>query len=447
LLSEVRSQQSEVSGKLPYRHRQWICVQNGAREHYAVPRALKQSGRLDALFTEIWAGQPLRQLACGPWRAVAQRYHRGLDGEDQKSKVQGQKAEIISWNVAALWRNVRSSLLTNHSLLDASHARFILDGRWFSEKVRDYIVRRGMDVCGKVIFSYDTTALELFQWAKAHGAFCVLCQMDPARVESELVREEEHRWPGWVLHPTEVPDAYFQRREEEWQLADRIIVNSRWSFAALVNQSVPKEKLLTIPLCYEGSGTRSQESESRRMTSDFRSLASHPLRVLFLGQVILRKGIQYLIEAAKLLRDEPVHFDVVGPIGISETAMNSAPPNMTFHGRANRGETAGWYSRADVFVLPTISDGFAITQIEAMAHGLPVIATPNCGEVVTDCVDGFIVPARDSATLAESIRRCLAEPGQLRIRTEAARKKVEEFSLAKLAGRLLDLENELTRHV
>jgi glycosyltransferase involved in cell wall biosynthesis len=66
---------------------------------------------------------------------------------------------------------------------------------------------------------------------------------------------------------------------------------------------------------------------------------------------------------------------------------------------------------------------------------------------VTDCVDGFIVPARDSATLAESIRRCLAEPGQLRIRTEAARKKVEEFSLAKLAGRLLDLENELTRHV
>ena len=53
-----------------------------------------------------------------------------------------------------------------------------------------------------------------------------------------------------------------------------------------------------------------------------------------------------------------------------------------------------------MFVLPTISDSFALTQVEAMANGLPVIATRRCGEVVADGVDGRIVPVADAESLA-----------------------------------------------
>ena len=257
-------------------------------------------------------------------------------------------------------------------------------------------------------------------------------------------------------------DAYFRRRGEEWKLADRIIVNSRWSLEALIKQGVPAEKLMVIPLCYESRNEKAEnrnsntphpsplpiaprrgEGESfQRSTFNFQPSTEKPLRVLFLGQVILRKGIQYLVEAAKLLRNEPVHFDVVGPTGISENAMKSAPANMTFHGRVNRDEAASWYGRSDVFVLPTISDGFALTQIEAMAHGLPVIATPNCGEVVSDGVDGFLVPARDAAALTKAIHRFLAEPELLKSQRIAALKKSGQFTLDRLAGRLLTLEGE-----
>jgi glycosyltransferase involved in cell wall biosynthesis len=66
---------------------------------------------------------------------------------------------------------------------------------------------------------------------------------------------------------------------------------------------------------------------------------------------------------------------------------------------------AEFYKDADVFVLPTLSDGFAITQLEALAHGLPIIATPNCGRVVEQGKTGYVVPARDGAALAESIMR------------------------------------------
>ena len=75
-------------------------------------------------------------------------------------------------------------------------------------------------------------------------------------------------------------------------------------------------RLVVVPLCYEREkiqhgGFKVQDSEK-------------PLRVLFLGQVILRKGIQYLIAAARRLEHENIQFDVVGPVGISPAAVASA---------------------------------------------------------------------------------------------------------------------------
>jgi len=69
-------------------------------------------------------------------------------------------------------------------------------------------------------------------------------------------------------------------------------------------------------------------------------------------------------------------------LGITPQAVATAPANVEFRGRVTRDRATREYLVADAFVLPTLSDGFAITQLEAMAHGLPVIVTPNCGAVV-----------------------------------------------------------------
>ena len=188
-----------------------------------------------------------------------------------------------------------------------------------------------------------------------------------------------------------------------------------------------------------------RQSSAEEFNSSFRSQVSffspnRPLRVLFLGQVILRKGIQYLIEAAMLLRNEAIHFDIVGSIGISDEAVASAPSNITFHGLVSRDRTDEFYRSSDLFVLPTLSDGFALTQLEAMAHGLPVIATPNCGEVVSDGVDGLIVPASDANALAEAFQLLIQDPGRLGAMSAATGPKVEKFSLGRLAENLQKLE-------
>src|SRR3984957_3976720 len=113
---------------------------------------------------------------------------------------------------------------------------------------------------------------------------------------------------------------------------------------------------------------------------------------------------------------------------------------MTFHGRATRDQTANWYRQSDVFVLPTLSDGFAITQLEAMSYGLPVIATPCCGAVVSDGLDGYIVPVRDADALARAIQWYLNESELLVRQRAAALVKVKQFTLEHLASNLHSLE-------
>jgi glycosyltransferase involved in cell wall biosynthesis len=196
-----------------------------------------------------------------------------------------------------------------------------------------------------------------------------------------------------------LPETYWQRLREEWELADAVLVNSDWSRDALIEQGVPGRKIMVVPLAIN--------IHHEHLGQPIKAVGR--LKVIWLGSVILRKGIQYLIEAARLLVDENIEFILAGPIGISAEVCKSFPANVKILGRVTRDQLTLIYQQGHIFVLPTVSDGFAITQLEAMAHGLPVIATPNCGRVVTDGVDGLVVPARDSVALAAALARLNAD--------------------------------------
>jgi glycosyltransferase involved in cell wall biosynthesis len=419
----------------------WLCCQLGAREHYAVPRALHRVGRLNMLYTDMWSGRGVQAAArlsgIGPLRALASRFHPELAG----APVESSNLRGVAWRVAAR-RASRSDGASGRYL------GYMELGRQFACTVRDSLRRRRLLPCESLLFAYDTGALELLQWLRSKDIRGVVGQMDPNRVEAALVQEEERRWPGWQAEETAVPESYFRRRELEWAFADRVVVNSEFCRRALVEQGVPPQKLVVIPLCYEPARATGHSRLRTELKPDgarpsFSMKEGRRLRVLWLGQVILRKGIQYLMEAARLLENEPIQFEVVGPIGISRLAVASAPSNVAFHGRATRDQAAAWYGQCDLFVLPTLSDGFAITQLEAMAHGLPVIATPYCGEVVSEEIDGFIVPARNSDALAHAVRRYISEANLLQAHQDAALRKSRQFTIGRLTEALLSLEADL----
>jgi glycosyltransferase involved in cell wall biosynthesis len=164
--------------------------------------------------------------------------------------------------------------------------------------------------------------------------------------------------------------------------------------------------------------------------------------VLWLGTVSVSKGIQYLVEAARMLAGHPITVSVVGPLRIRDEVVRSAPPSVTFEGPVPRNKTDDYYRWADVFVLPTVSDGFALTQLEAMAHGLPVIATPNCGRVVSDGQDGFLVPARDAEALADALAILSDDRDRILDMAHKALSTAQEYTINRVADELTSIAEE-----
>ncbi len=378
---------------------------------------------MEAVFTDYWS-QGLWHVAARLAGAnrLTSRFHEELSD-----------AEVYAFNVSALGQGL-SHRFYKH---DNPYGGYLRAGSRFGRNVRSALRKRKEQHWeNTVFFGYDTGFFEAAAWAKNRGAACVVGQMDPAFTEVEMVRQEEKLWPGWAKKPLVVPEEYFLWRQSEWALADIVMVNSRWTRDALLKQGVPESKLAIVPLAYE-------VDDKNVLAPIPLKGGDAPLRVLFLGQVNIRKGIPYLIEAARLLKGVPVHFDVVGPIAIADQFVVTAPSNVRFHGSVSRDKVQNFYGQADVFVLPTISDGFALTQLEAMSHGLPVITTPNCGDVVTDGVDGFLVPARNATALAEALQTLVDDPERLQAMRESARDRVAAFSLDQLDKNLRQLEARL----
>jgi len=283
------------------------------------------------------------------------------------------------------------------------------------------------------IFGYSYMSLELFEKARRKGVFTVLDQIDPGPLEFRLVADEMRDHPELAGLPEEFPLAYYERLKREWNLADLILVNSEWTRDAIVSEGADPAKIEIIPLAYEPlTGLSSAKSQPP-------STAADGLKVLWLGQVNVRKGIHYLLEAAKLLQAESVRFLIAGPRQIRSEVVAGASPCVKWLGPVPRPETPKVYASCDIFVLPTLSDGFAITQIEALAHGLPLIVTPNCAKIVKEGKTGYQVPARDAGALAGAVRRFLKDPQLARTMSSSCRHSASVYSVDAYGARLIEI--------
>ncbi len=365
---------------------QVVVAHKGAREHFLAARALHRRGALAALVTD-WYGPASNALtralaACAP---AAARALGAAAADLPRNRVIALRAFGIRSRLKLARAARAGRLLEEMAADDAAFARRLAALRLPAHDA---------------LFAYSYAALEAIDAARAAGALAIVDQIDPGRFEYDLVREEAARFPAYVDPMGPPPPGYYERAEAEWRAADAVVVNSEWSRVALVRQGADPAKLHVLPLAYEAS--HPPETKLPR--------ADRPITVLWLGSVILRKGIHYLVEAACKLTHEPIRFVVAGPIGIRAEALRAAPANVEWRGPVPRADAERLYREADVFVLPTLSDGFAITQVEALAHGVPVIATPNCGAVVEHGRTGFLVPARDTDALADALRRFVADP-------------------------------------
>ncbi len=386
--------------------RSWIVSQLGAREHYAVPRALFAYGSLDRVFTDFWLEPDSISSTLPIDRRIRDRYHPEL----ASASVDAFNCGTFAFEILQKVRKV------------GGWQKIVARNHWFQNRVlgrlnADYPT----DSESRTLFSYSYASRDLFRWAKERGWTTVLGQIDPGPEEERIVAEEHRRYEQWSASWRPAPPSYWDSWREEIAMADRVVVNSAWSEQCLRNETVTGTGIEVVPLCFD-SPSRRREHERRSSTDK--------VRFLFLGNICLRKGVARLLDAMGMLRDDPVELIMAGPSELSPDAWRDLP-NVKWVGPVARSEVGRWYSRADVFVLPTLSDGFALTQLESLAHGTPVLASKNCGKVVTPGVNGWILDDLEPETIRDAIVMASRDYAEL-----GAELVLPRFGLADLAAAL-----------
>jgi glycosyltransferase involved in cell wall biosynthesis len=316
--------------------------------------------------------------------------------------------------------------------------------QWFRQQAVRSLERLNSDsgaalTSGKAtLFAYSYAALEILRFAKARGWRTILGQIDAGPAMERAYGAQEAKYPVSSVGRLPPPPEYWETWREECAIADLIVVNSGWSRLALLEEGLPAEKLRVIPLAFER-----QVSDPRTFQREYpeRFTNLRPLRVLFLGQVNLLKGIMPLLEAAKALATEPVEFLIVGPMQLKIPDEFRINPRIRWVGPVARGIASNYYRDADVFVFPTLSDGFGLTQLEAQAHQLPVIASRFCGDVVEDGRNGLLLDEVSSGTIVAALLSLLRNPESLRQMADHSAVD-RKFSLAALGERFKEMSLE-----
>lgn len=224
------------------------------------------------------------------------------------------------------------------------------------------------------------------------------------RTQTQLLEEEEGR-TGMRL---DKPSPWMIAREErEYGLADAIVVLSRFAYETFRLEGVPVEKLRLLPL-----GTRLDHFRPRwEVVQDRveRILTGRPLRVLHVGALSFQKGLWDLAGVIRKLRKGPFQFRLVGPLLPEAVSLRRALareaewlPKRTQH---HLPEVYAW---ADIFIFPTIQDGYAQVLAQAAASGLPILTTPNCSgpDLIRDGETGWILPIRAQEAFIERLLWC-----------------------------------------
>ncbi len=380
---------------------QVLVCQNGARRRYVIPRMLEEEGMLAGLYTDASSYSPMGRLAklllkCGlkhpPLGAIAARRPQGIP---RRKIFTCDKGNILS-------------MVRGHPAVDLSDTYI----RWGLQKA-------------DVVYSMYGESLGFLRWARKQGAR-VIVDVFVHPSTNRIIAEEEKRFLGkapdweWI----EVLD---QHSRAVFETADALVCPSEW-VAEGVREFMPEcaERIHISPY-----------GSSLSLCSSINT--PEPGRILFAGRAPLRKGLHYLAEAAAMLRERGLEFELrAAGVERSDIEWMEHKDQVTCLGTVPMEEMKGEYALADVFVLPSLSEGQAGVLLEAMANGCPVVATRESG-VDLNPDAGIRVPSGNPKALADALAKMLTDR---RCRTQAAEgalKQAEMFTMESYKSRLTQL--------
>jgi len=273
-----------------------------------------------------------------------------------------------------------------------------------------------------VIHTYEHAALSTLIKSRRLNLFSVYEQ--PSQYHSffsEIAKHQMKLYPeldgsATGLLVNEKAKRRNRRRDQELTLASLILCNSTFTKNTLVASGIPSSKIRIIPLAFP-----------EVIDSDKPARMNSPVTFLYAGNQSLRKGSHLLYEAWKLceFKEEEAKLLLVGKMLLPAHLRSDLPGKVVIRGNIPHEEMMEVYRQADIFVLPTLADGFGMVVTEAMSQGVPVIASVNsCGpDVIDHTQDGWLIPAGDLSALVAQMKWCVKNRNQLNNFSKSARQK------------------------
>jgi starch synthase len=324
----------------------------------------------------------------------------------------------------------------------------------------------------KLVYAYEDAALQSFRAAAERGFPRVYdLPIGYWRVGQRIFAEEAEREPEWASTLTGTRDTAekLARKDEELQLAQRVVVASTFTKKTLVGDPLPqgKEDIGRGWLGNQGGRpyakrqVRAEHPKPLRMqlnakidiipygappavSPEVRKSAG-PLKVLFAGSLGQRKGLSYLLKAVEMLKNS-VELTLLGRKAAPDCRpLETATHRYRWVPTLNHAGVLREMHNHDLLVFPSLFEGFGLVILEAMAQGTPVITTEHtCGpDIVENGIDGFVLPIRSAEAIASKLDLLSSDRDYLMAMKIAARRKAELHPWKIYRQRLVEMAREV----
>ena len=405
------------------RARRVVVVHRGARDAYQVAAALAKAGLLERLVTDLyWPNDSVflarlrRALPGSVQRLLGMRTNSGLPGALVR------QTPLIGFTSYLLEKLKRAPFLLRRKAIRATDARL---GR---------VAGRLAARTDSLLLSYSYYGFHAFQ---SYGKGGALFQLHPHPLSVRRILEREladhpdcaaSLRKEWELS---LPESDFDRLVAETRMATHFLVASSFTRRTLIENGADPESIRVIPY-----GVDLERFAPPSIAAD----SSGPLRLLFVGTITQRKGIKYLLEALRLLGDAPVELTVCGRVVDDLSLFKPFGSRITVRPSVSFSELTAAYRQADLFVFPSVAEGFAQVLLESLASGLPILSTTHTAapDLIEEGREGFVVEPKRPDLLAERIEWALGHRTELREMKFAARRKAEQFTWSRFEAGVVD---------
>jgi glycosyltransferase involved in cell wall biosynthesis len=293
--------------------------------------------------------------------------------------------------------------------------RLMYDPNYFLREAFDHHVAYGLTGDSDLFVGLSSNSLHSIRRAKALGIKTIVERGSSHMLsQMQLLREE------YKLHDLTLPyhhPGITEKELQEYEEADYVCIPSLFVKRSFLEQGFPEEKLIHNPFGVDL--THFQPIPKKDKT----------FRVIFCGAQSIRKGIGYLLQAFTELKLLHAELWLIGsPQQETRSLLEKyESPNILTKGTFPEFELHKLYSQGSVFCIPSVEEGLAMVQPQAMACGLPLICTTNTGgeDLIENGKEGFIIPIRSVDALKEKILFLYEHPDICKEMGVAARRKVQ----------------------